>query len=123
VTKGRLTRHLPPRPDGRWVWKHGLGRRIRDSSGTIDAENAGQAVVAGMDDDLRGLERPVLVLRGANSDVLSEDGADELMALLPDARFARITGAGHLAAGDNPESFVSLVTRFLDEIRWGSRAT
>lgn len=122
VTKGRLTRNLRQRPDGRWVWKHGLGRRIREQRGTIDAENAGAAVVAGMDDDLRGLHRPVLVLRGANSDVLSEDGADELMALLPDARFARITGAGHLAAGDNPESFVSLVTRFLDEIRWGARA-
>ena len=58
------------------------------------------------------------MLRGADSDVLSEDGADELMALLPDARFARISGAGHLAAGDNPESFVSLVGRFLDEISW-----
>jgi pimeloyl-ACP methyl ester carboxylesterase len=123
VTTGRLTRNLRQRPDGRWVWKHGLGRRIREQRGTIDAENAGAAVVAGMDEDLRRLQRPVLVLRGANSDVLSEDGADELMALLPDARFARITGAGHLAAGDNPESFVSLVSRFLDEIRWETRAT
>jgi pimeloyl-ACP methyl ester carboxylesterase len=119
VTKGRLTRNLRQRPDGRWVWKHGLGRRIREQSGVIDAENAGAAVVAGMDDDLRGLHRPVLVLRGANSDVLSEDGADELMALLPDACFARISGAGHLAAGDNPESFVALVSRFLDDLDWG----
>lgn len=118
VSKGRLTRNLRQRPDGRWVWKHGLGRRIREQAGTIDAENAGAAVVAGMDEDLRNLHRPVLVLRGANSDVLSEDGADELMELLPDARFARISGAGHLAAGDNPESFVSLVRQFLDDIGW-----
>ena len=122
VTKGRLTRNLRQRSDGRWVWKHGLGRRIREQAGTIDAENAGAAVVAGMDEDLRNLRRPVLVLRGANSDVLSEDGADELMALLPDARFARISGAGHLAAGDNPESFVSLVSRFLDDIGWAGTA-
>ena len=121
VTKGRLTRNLRQRSDGRWVWKHGLGRRIREQAGTIDAENAGAAVVAGMDEDLRNVHRPVLVLRGANSDVLSEDGADELMALLPDARFARITGAGHLAAGDNPESFVGLVSRFLDEIGWAEK--
>lgn len=119
VTKGRLTRNLRQRPDGRWVWKHGLGRRIREQTGIVDAEHAGAAVVAGMDEDLRNLHRPVLVLRGANSDVLSEDGADELMGMLPDARFARISGAGHLAAGDNPESFVSLVGRFLDEIGWG----
>jgi hypothetical protein len=41
------------------------------------------------------------------------------MRLLPDARFARISGAGHLAAGDNPETFVGLVSSFLDDIRWG----
>jgi pimeloyl-ACP methyl ester carboxylesterase len=120
VTRGRLTRNLRQRADGRWVWKHGLGRRIRARGGvptTVEAEESG-FVVPGLDDDLRGLQRPTLVLRGAQSDVLSESGADELLALLPDARFARISGAGHLAAGDNPESFVSLVSRFLDEIGW-----
>jgi pimeloyl-ACP methyl ester carboxylesterase len=119
ITKGRLTRNLRQRADGRWVWKHGLGRRLRARGApvTVEAQEAG-FIVPGLDDDLRGLHRPTLVLRGANSDVLSEAGADELLALLPDARFARITGAGHLAAGDNPESFVALVGRFLDEISW-----
>jgi len=117
VTQGRLTRNLRQRADGRWVWKHGLGRRIR-ASGAIDADRGAAQVVAGLDDDLRSLHRPTLVLRGARSDVLSEAGADELVELLPDARYARIHGAGHLAAGDNPESFVSLVSRFLDEIGW-----
>ena len=117
VTQGRLTRNLRQRADGRWVWKHGLGRRIR-AGGAIDADRGAAMVVAGLDDDLRGLHRPTLVLRGAQSDVLSEAGVDELLELLPDARYARIHGAGHLAAGDNPESFVSLVTRFLGEIGW-----
>jgi pimeloyl-ACP methyl ester carboxylesterase len=116
VTQGRLTRNLRQRDDGRWVWKHGLGRRMR-ARGEVDVDEAA-AVVAGLDDDLRGLHRPALVLRGAASDVLSEAGADELLELLPEGRSARISGAGHLAAGDNPESFVSLVARFLDEIRW-----
>jgi len=118
VTQGRLTRNLRQRADGRWVWKHGLGRRIREREGLVDPDQGAAAVVAGLDDDLRGLHRPVLLLRGSASDVLSEAGADELLELLPDARYARIQGAGHLAAGDNPESFVSLVARFLDEIGW-----
>ncbi|MCA1842471.1 MAG: alpha/beta hydrolase, partial [Actinobacteria bacterium] len=118
VTQGRLTRNLRQRADGRWVWKHGLGRRIRATGVPVDAGERAKAVVEGLDDDLRQLHRPTLVLRGAQSDVLSEAGADELVALLPDARYARITGAGHLAAGDNPESFVGLVGRFLDEIGW-----
>jgi pimeloyl-ACP methyl ester carboxylesterase len=117
VTPGRLTRNLRQRADGRWVWKHGLGRRIR-AGGAIDAERGAATVVAGLDDDLRSLHRPTLVLRGAQSDVLSEAGADELLELLPDGRYARIHGAGHLAAGDNAESFVSHVGRFLDEIQW-----
>lgn len=120
VTAGRLTRNLRQRADGRWVWKHGLGRRLR-AGGEVDVDERARVVVAGLDDDLRGLHRPVLVLRGAQSDVLSETGADELLGLLPDARYARISGAGHLAAGDNPETFVGLVARFLDEIGWGER--
>jgi len=117
VTIGRLTRNLRQRADGRWVWKHGLGRRIR-ARGFVDVDQGAAAVVAGLDDDLRSIHRPALVLRGAASDVLSEAGADELLELLPDARYARIQGAGHLAAGDNPESFVGLVARFLDDIGW-----
>jgi len=116
VTRGRLTRNLRQRPDGRWEWKHGMGRRLRAQ--TVDVDTGAERVIAGLDDDLRRIERPTLVLRGSDSDVLSEAGADELVELLPDARYARIQGAGHLAAGDNPESFVSLVTRFLAEIGW-----
>lgn len=118
VTQGRLTRNLRQRPDGRWVWKHGLGRQIRARGVPDNVAGGAAAVVAGLDDDLRALQRPTLVLRGSASDVLSEDGAEALLDLLPDARYARISGAGHLAAGDNPESFVNLVAHFLDEIGW-----
>ena len=122
ISQGRLTRNLRQSADGRWVWKHNLGQRIRARrDADIDFDEGAATVVAGLDDDLRNLRRPALVLRGAGSDVLSEAGADELMALLPDARYARISGAGHLAAGDNPESFLSHVVRFLDEIHWAER--
>jgi pimeloyl-ACP methyl ester carboxylesterase len=75
--------------------------------------------VEGLEDDLRSLRLPVLVLRGTSSDVLSEEGAQELVGLLHNGRLARIGGAGHLAAGDNPNSFRSLVTGFLEELNWG----
>jgi pimeloyl-ACP methyl ester carboxylesterase len=118
VTRGRLTRNLRQRADGRWVWKHGLGRRMRAQGVPVD--DGAAAVVAGLDEDLGALHRPALVLRGAGSDVLSEEGAQALLSLLPDARYASISGAGHLAAGDNPESFVNLVGRFLDDIGWAA---
>lgn len=116
----RLRRNLRQRADGRWEWKHALGRRLRDAAGEGRTFSPGgwRDLVAGMDTELAHLECPVLVLRGAASDVLSDEGAQEVAALVPDARLAVVGGAGHHAAGDNPESTVSLVGAFLDEVGW-----
>lgn len=110
-----LGRNLRQRSDGRWEWKHSYGRRIR-------AEGSGwtgwRALVAGLDREASALTCPVLVLRGAASDVLSSEGAEEIAALIPNSRLATITSAGHHAAGDNPESTVGLVSSFLTDVGW-----
>jgi pimeloyl-ACP methyl ester carboxylesterase len=114
----RLTRNLRQRPDGRWEWKHALGRRLRDASTESPDDSPGdwRGLTEGMDVELTQLTCPVLVLRGQRSDVLSDEGAQEVAALIPNARVATINAAGHLAAGDNPESTVSLVRAFLEEL-------
>jgi len=116
----RLKRNLRQRADGRWEWKHALGRSLRERGITGDTASPGgwREMVAGMDTELARLECPVLVLRGSESDVLSDAGAQEVAKLIPDARLATIGAAGHHAAGDNPETTVSLVLSFLAEIRW-----
>ncbi len=117
VRPERLTRNLRRRPDGRWEWKHGYTKRLR--SGAEIGEGGGwRELVAGLDEDIRGFTCPVLVLRGAASDVLSSEGAEEIAALIPDARLATIAAAGHHAAGDNPETTVGLVATFLTDIGW-----
>ncbi|MDZ7731887.1 MAG: alpha/beta hydrolase [Acidimicrobiia bacterium] len=58
---------------------------------------------------------PVLVLRGQQSDVLSDEGAVAAVEAIPDARLEVVERAGHLAAGDNPHSTVNAISRFLDE--------
>lgn len=114
----RLTRNLRQRADGRWEWKHALGRRLRDAdtAGADDRPGDWRGLTDGMDAELTRLTCPVLVLRGQRSDVLSDAGAQEVAALIPNARVATINAAGHLAAGDNPESTVSLVRGFLEEL-------
>jgi pimeloyl-ACP methyl ester carboxylesterase len=115
-----LTRNLRQRADGRWVWKHGMGRRFRERAAEgleLGLERADR-MMEGLDRDAASLRCPVLVLRGAHSDVLSDQGAEEVARLIPDARLARIEAAGHLAAGDNPATTVRLVERFLAEIGW-----
>lgn len=110
-----LSRNLRQRADGQWEWKHSLGRRLRQEQGVL---GDWRVILEGLEDEARGLRCPVLVLRGAFSDVLSGEGAEEVAALIPDARLATVHNAGHLAAGDNPESTVSLVTAFLAEVGW-----
>jgi pimeloyl-ACP methyl ester carboxylesterase len=75
-------------------------------------------LMEGLDTDAASLQCPVLILRGDKSDVLSDDGAEEVAALIPDARLARVGNAGHMTAGDNPESVVGLVSSFLAELGW-----
>jgi len=115
VRPENLRRNLRQRPDGRWVWKHAYGRRLR---GEGQPPGGWRELIAGLDEEVTTLSCPVLVLRGSASDVLSDEGAEEVAALIPDARLATIGSAGHHAAGDNPESTVGLVGAFLTEIGW-----
>jgi len=127
VRPGSLTRNLRQRPDGRWEWKHGVGRRMREAEAdgielphpADDLDN----VLAGIEDAAARLRCPVLVLHGQQSDVLSDDGADELVQLIPDAELAVVEKASHLAAGDNPRSTSALVLGFLDRIGWVSQGS
>jgi pimeloyl-ACP methyl ester carboxylesterase len=115
-----LTRNLRQRPDGRWEWKHAVGRRMRERRAetgdhTHPADRLDE-VMAGVDEAASRLRCPVLVLRGAQSDVLSSSGAEEVAALIPDARLEVVEQAGHLAAGDNPHSTTGRIEAFLAEV-------
>ena len=114
VRPASLTRNLRQRDDGRWVWKHSLGDRLRADADTSNW----QQILEGLDTEAASLRCPVLVLRGAFSDVLSGEGAEEVAALIPGARLETVEKAGHLAAGDNPHSTVRLVSEFLSAQRW-----
>ncbi|MGQ0802843.1 MAG: alpha/beta fold hydrolase [Actinomycetota bacterium] len=117
VKPENLRRNLRQRPDGRWEWKHSYGRRMREQGGA--PPGGWRELMAGLEQEVTRLTCPVLVLRGAASDVLSDEGAEEVAALIRDARLATIGSAGHHAAGDNPESTVNLVRSFLDEVVGG----
>ena len=59
-------------------------------------------------------------MRGRVSDLLSEEGAQELLELVPHARLVDVAGAGHMVAGDRNDLFNDAVVTFLDEVRRGS---
>ena len=109
------------RVDGREIRARVVGA-FPGASVTFAPHLKRQAIVdswpADVDDSAARLQCPVLVLRGASSDVLSQQGAEEVAALIPNAHLETVEKAGHLAAGDNPHSTVGLVATFLDRLRW-----
>ncbi|HZQ84231.1 MAG TPA: alpha/beta hydrolase [Acidimicrobiales bacterium] len=112
-----LARNLRQRPDGRWQWKHVLAGRLQSNEIDVGSDNW-RTILEGLDEEAASLRCPVLVLRGSASDVLSSEGADEVAGLIPNARVAVVAKAGHLAAGDNPESTTDLISSFFAEVGW-----
>ena len=66
-----------------------------------------------LEDCARNLRLPTLLVRGGLSDVLSEEGAQEFLALCPHCEYVNVTNAGHMVAGDRNDIFGSSVIAFL----------
>ncbi len=56
---------------------------------------------------------PCLLVRGRNSDLLTEDGVREFLAAAPHAAYVDIAGAGHMVAGDTNDPFIDAIVDFL----------
>jgi pimeloyl-ACP methyl ester carboxylesterase len=110
-----IRKNVRQRPDGRWVW-HWDPRFIEGRGGSGDETRSimqRDRLVAAA----RALTLPTLLVRGRASDLLSEEGARELLALVPHAHFIDVAGAGHMVAGDRNDVFNDAVVAFLDELR------
>ena len=64
----------------------------------------------------RRLRLPTLLVRGGLSDVLTEEGAREFLALCPHAEYVSIGSAGHMIAGDRNDVFGKSVLDFLARV-------
>jgi non-heme chloroperoxidase len=103
-----LMKNLRLREDGRlrWHWDprmFGPDRGPRDTGALRDAA--------------RDLTVPTLLVRGRLSEVLSQEGVDDFLGLVPHAEFADIAGADHMVAGDRNDAFNAAVFAFLERHR------
>ena len=74
----------------------------------LDAEESKQ-----LWDALEGLSCPVLVVRGAASDIFAPDTADRMVdEVLHNGTLEIIAHAGHSVMLDNPEAFERALSRF-----------
>ena len=102
--------------DLRWRW-HWDPRFIlsRDAEGGFDQVHTEQRLER-LSGAARQVRVPSLLLRGAQSDLVSEEGAHELLAAMPDVRYVNVSGAGHMVAGDRNDVFTDEVRRFVSTL-------
>lgn len=104
-----LRRNVRLAEDGKlyWHWDPAF-HRIGD---TIDVDP--DAHHRRLADAARRIDVPTLLVRGALSDIVSADGAAELLELMPRATAIDVAGAAHMVAGDDNAIFVDETTAFM----------
>ena len=94
--------------DRDWTWQ--FDRTMRDPNidrrhmGAEEAWNAFLNIIV-----------PTLLVRGATSDLLKANEAEEMVAAGKDCRLITIENAGHRVHGDQPEAFLQAIIPFLME--------
>jgi pimeloyl-ACP methyl ester carboxylesterase len=103
-----LMKNLRLRDDGRlhWHWDPSFFRERGDG-----ARERHAARLLAM---CKGVSIPAMLVVGEESDVVSQEGIDELRAALPQLELGRVSGAGHMIAGDRNEAFNGAILPFLE---------
>jgi esterase len=103
-----LLHNLRERPDGRLTWKYDrrfLAVPMLERGAELERLGVAAAEVS----------CPVLVVRGAESDVVSASEAAAFAASFRRARLVEIPGAGHTVQGDNPRELIQALREFFAE--------
>ena len=95
-------------PDGRyrWHWDPEFMRRKRSLADRVPRQ----------EDAARNVKCPSLLIRGGLSDVLSEEGAQAYLELVPHSEYSNVGEAAHMVAGDRNDIFVAAVLGFLSKV-------
>lgn len=102
-----LKKNVRQGDDGRWRW-HWDPAFLNGGD-----EHRRRASQERLEDAARAIQVPTLLVRGAQSDVVTAEGAEEFRQLIPHA-IVREAKAGHMVAGDDNDVFAAQVTEFLD---------
>lgn len=106
----RMRHRLKQLPSGKWTWKFDNRFRDKESGLRIGSEATNQEVW----ELFKSIRCPVLLVRGEQSDVLSQEVAERCAADLPNCKLVVVPGAGHSVPGDNPDGFTEPVLEFLE---------
>ncbi len=99
--------------DGRWFWHWDPLVISQDRTEVVPNRFAGL-----LDAALANIDVPTMLVWGLLSDVVTQEGVDELLAKIRDVTVVAVGGASHMIAGDRNDAFTDAVVEFLtDRIR------
>ncbi|WP_051790941.1 alpha/beta fold hydrolase [Amycolatopsis jejuensis] len=104
-----LRKNVRQRADGRWYWH--WDPQFLDF-GDEPSRDAAEDRLA---DAARALKIPAMLVRGSESDVVTDESVADLRRLVPGARFEEVA-AGHMVAGDDNDVFTAHLVDFLGEV-------
>ena len=87
-------------------WRYDLAIREERRSGTGAPDGELWPVLA-------SIPCPTLIVRGAQSDLLTREVAQRMVETMPDTKLVEVPRAGHMVFEDNPEDFLEVVHPFL----------
>lgn len=115
-----LERTLRQASNGRWHWRWDVRflttKFRRTDSGIEVLEPRRKSMEQGLLAGARKLRAPTLLVRGAESDIVSPEGVSAFLEAVPHAEFLDVADAGHMVAGDQNDAFSQAVVRFLGNI-------
>jgi esterase len=94
--------------DGRWSWRY-------DQAGMAAGMSARATEVSPMErlwDDLSRISVPIMLVRGGNSKVVSDEDEAEFLRHQPGTRVEVVEGAGHSVQSDRASRLAELITDF-----------
>ena len=106
MLRHRARHAVRPLPGGGFTWKYDRALREAIRQGRL-------RVPTDLWPQWSAIACPTLLVRGAESDVLSEETAKRMVDALPTARLVVVPGAGHTVPGDQPAAFQALLREFL----------
>ena len=106
VLRRRLTYATKELPNGKLGWRYDL--EIREQRRNNTGPKQPDLWV-----NLPGIECPVLIVRGSETDTLALETAEKMVEVLPVGRLVHVEKAAHMVFEDNPEGFIQALHEFL----------
>lgn len=108
-----LHKVLQQRPDGRWIWRWDPAFITSKLDVLRSDPDRLDTMAELLTEGARRITAPTLLVRGAQSDLVSTEAVADFLQAVPHAEAVDVSGTGHMVAGDDNDAFTAALSDFL----------